>query len=162
MSIKITYDEKQLRRIRERLEGMQARSKDAAPAWEAVLQWFADRNFQQFLSRGAEYGTRWAPLKPETIAEKARLGYPHDPLIRTGNLVHSITLRPLGIEQISAREMTGGTDVGYAPYQHRGTDRIPARPLFSATEIKASKAVTHAIANWIIDGVRSVRPRKRR
>ncbi|MBC8092166.1 MAG: hypothetical protein H7Y15_09565 [Pseudonocardia sp.] len=162
-TLRLDYDERAMARLRERVEGMRTRAQDASPDWEVVLDWFADRNFAQFLSRGAEYRTPWTPLAPSTVAQKRRLGFPRDPLVRTARLVHSITLRPLAVERIGPREFEAGTDVAYARFHQGGTRAgLPARPLFSAAEIKASNAVTYALANWVIDGVRSVRPRKRR
>jgi phage gpG-like protein len=42
-----------------------------------------------FSSKGAVIGARWKPLRPATIREKARLGYPSDTLVRTGAMQRS-------------------------------------------------------------------------
>jgi hypothetical protein len=162
-TMSIDVDRARLARVRREIAAMRARARDVRPAWEALLDWFADRNFSQFLRRGGEYGTPWAPLKPETIEQKRRMGYPTDPEIRTGRMAHELTMRPLGVENLGPRSMEAGTKIKYARFQHRGTRRgLPARPLFSAEEIRASNAATNALANWVIDGRRSVAPRRRR
>lgn len=165
MGIKVTYNEAALRRLRSRIEAMQRRARDVSPAWNELLDWFAERNSRQFVTRGGEYATPWAPLAEATVREKLREGWPLDPLVRTTQLRQSITRRPLNVEHVTARSVTGGTRNQKAVWQHYGTHRrgrrhIPPRPLFSAAQIKASHVATYAVANWIIDGKRSVRPRR--
>ncbi len=161
--MRLEYDRVAMAQIRERIQGMRARAQDASPAWEAVISWFADRNFAQFLTRGGEYQTPWRPLANSTVEEKRRLGFPVDPLIRTARLVHSVTLRPLAVERIEPRGFEAGTDVKYARFHQGGTRKgLPARPLFSSAEIRRSQAVTYALARWIIKGERSVEPMRRR
>lgn len=162
MALKFEVDEQSLRRLRANLQGMRERARDVRPAWDAVVEWFADRNASQFEDRGAEYATPWRPLAASTLREKARLGFPLDPLVRTRRLMQSITMRPLDIERLGPREFEAGTADRKAVFHQFGTrNGLPARPLFSATRIRASNAVTYAIANWIIDGRRSVAPRRR-
>jgi phage gpG-like protein len=162
--IDLSFDRRGFERMHAQIRGMQERAADLTPAWETLIEHFAERNFRQFLSRGREYGTPWKPLRPRTIRDKLRHGYPTDPLIRTAKLVHSLTIRPLGIERIGPREMSAGTSVAWAKYHQYGAPRagLPARPLFDLDDISNSKVATYVIANWILDGVRSTRPRKRR
>jgi phage gpG-like protein len=44
-----------------------------------------------FSSQGAAIGEQWQRLSPYTVAQKARHGYPADPLVRTGKMQHSFT-----------------------------------------------------------------------
>lgn len=39
-----------------------------------------------FASQGGAIGEKWKRLSPYTVAQKARLGYPADPLVRTGKM----------------------------------------------------------------------------
>lgn len=39
-----------------------------------------------FASRGSEIQESWAALSPVTLARKARMGYPSDPLVATGEM----------------------------------------------------------------------------
>jgi phage gpG-like protein len=65
-------------------------------------------------------------LAPSTLAEKARLGYPSDILVRTGELRDSLT-DPGRAMKIGATEATYGTDVFYAGYHQDGTTKMPQR-----------------------------------
>src|SRR5258708_4620453 len=42
-----------------------------------------------FSSKGAVIGEPWKPLRPATLRQKARLGYPSDTLVRTGAMQRS-------------------------------------------------------------------------
>lgn len=159
MTLTISNDREGFERLRERVRGMRERTQDLTTAWQAVLDHFADRNFRQFTSRGGEYGTPWPVLAPTTLAEKRRNNWPRDPLVRHGDLVHSITLRPLAIERVRPDSLVAGTDDPKAAYHQYGTRRMPARPLFDPAEFARSRVVAYAVANWIIDGERSTRPR---
>jgi hypothetical protein len=84
----------------------------------------------------------WPPLAPETLLWKARHGYPPDPLIRTGNLLESLT-DPGQAAQVgqgrtslgtfSRQAFSWGTDVvdergrEYAHYHQYGEGSNPLR-----------------------------------
>ncbi len=145
-------DRRQWDRTRRRIREMAERARDVSPAWQAVATWFAEANFEQFLSRGARYRDPWPPLAASTTLEKLARGFPLDPLIRTGDLVQDLTSRPFGVEQITPHEMTVGTAIPYAGFHQRGTSRMPRRVLFDAGQIRREQVATTAIANWIIRG----------
>lgn len=145
-------DRRQWDRVRKQLRDMAARAKDVSPAWQALLTWFGEQNFDQFLTRGARYHTVWPPLAASTQAEKLRQNHPLDPLIRTGDLTRSLTSRPLGVEHVTPHEMVGGTDIRYAGFHQRGTSRMPRRALFDPAQIRREQAATTAVANWILKG----------
>ncbi len=42
-----------------------------------------------FATRGAVIGSPWKPLRPSTLRDKLRRGFPTDPLVRTGKMQHS-------------------------------------------------------------------------
>lgn len=140
------------RRVHRRLRDMAERAQDASPAWQGLITWFAEQNFEQWLSRGARYHSDWPPLAASTREGKLRAGYPLDPLIRTGRLAVSLSVRPMDVEHVTPHEMVAGTRVPYGRFHQRGTSRMPARQLFSPAQIRREKAATTAIANWIIKG----------
>jgi hypothetical protein len=156
MTLTFTYDQRKFEALSQQLRGMRERSQDVSPAWNALLDWFAEQNQAQWLTRGGRYRQPWAPLATSTVDEKFRQGWPLDPLIRTGELVQSLTHRPLRIEHITGREVRAGTDVPYAKFHQTGTRRMPQRILFSPLQIKREEAATTAVANWIIGGEQRV------
>ncbi len=145
-------DRRQFDRARKRLRDMAERARDVSPAWQELLTWFAEQNFEQWLTRGARYGEAWPPLAASTLEGKLRGGYPLDPLIRTGKLVQDLTSRPLGVEHITPHEMTAGTRIRYAGFHQRGTSRMPQRKLFDPAQIRREQAATTAVGSWIISG----------
>ncbi len=60
-------------------------------------------------------GVSWPELKPATRADRARRGFPPDgpALIRTGELVDSITILDVGTHHV-----TTGPTASYAPFVH--------------------------------------------
>lgn len=157
-SINLDYDAAAFTRLVRGVREMRDRAQDVTPAWNALLDWFAEQNFHQWMTRGQRWREPWKPLAPKTLAEKFRLGYPLDPEVRTGALFASLGARPLGFENVTPTSVSAGSDVDYAPYQHYGTDTIPARPLFSPGQIRREQAATSAVGNWILKGERRVTP----
>ena len=145
-------DRREWDRVRKKLRDMADRAKDVSPAWHALLTWFGEQNLEQFLNRGARYHTAWPPLAVSTREGKLRQNHPLDPLIRTGDLAQSLTSRPLSVEHVTPHEMAGGTDIRYAGFHQRGTDRMPQRKLFDPAQIRRERAATTACANWILKG----------
>lgn len=138
--------------VRRELHAMQRRTRDLSPAWEEFLHWWADTTAEQFSSRGRRWRTPWRPLAPRTVREKRREGFLADPLVRTTALRHSLTSRPLGIEHIRAHDLEAGTGVSVAHFHHRGTRRMPARPLLNARQVAAEGAAGSAVLSWIVHG----------
>lgn len=158
MTITLEHNPAALRELKTRIRGMRERAEDLSPAWDALLDWFADENVKQWLSQGARWREPWPPLAASTLREKARLGYPADPLIRTGRLARSLTVRPLAVETITPSRVIAGTNVDYAPHHQYGAPRanLPRRALFVPEQIRAEAAATSVVANWIIRGERRV------
>jgi phage gpG-like protein len=94
------------------LSGLWARF---APIMSAIeRQWFDTAGF----------GT-WPPLAESTVAEKERLGFPSDPLVRTGNLRDSL-VDPSRAMRVGRNVMVWGTDVDYA--EHHQDPAVAGRP----------------------------------
>lgn len=156
MSLDLEFDRAEFDKIKRQIRAMRDRAQDVSPAWDALLTWFGEQNFEQWLGRGARYRQPWAPLADSTMREKFRAGLPLHPLIRTGTLVNSLAHRPLRIEHMTGSEVTAGTDVKYAKFHQTGTRYMPRRILFSPEQIRKEQAATSAVANWIIKGERRV------
>lgn len=158
--MRIDFDPDGWAQARRRLQAMRERTSDVSPAWDVLLTWWAARNVTHFRSKGRRWRTPWPALKPETVQEKLRLGYPAAPLIRTGALRTSLVSRPLGMERISPHEVVAGTRVRYAPFHQSGTRFMPKRPLVNADAVRQEGVATQAVINWIVDGRRSTRSTK--
>lgn len=138
--------------LRRKIHAMRERSTNLMPAWNVLLDWFADQNRIQFGSRGARWRTLWPELAASTVRDKRLEGFTGDTLIRSTDLLRSLTDRPLSVERITPREVTAGTRVKYAHFHQRGTRRMPARPLLSAEQIAREGAATAAVASWVTRG----------
>lgn len=110
------------------------RVSDASEAWEAITDRFVAGQRRQFDTQGAAGGARWAPLSPAYAAQKART-HPGQPILqRDGDLVASLTRRPLGVEHITATSMVIGSDVEHGRYHQLG-DGVPRRRPVELTEV---------------------------
>lgn len=158
--IEFHFEAKGFAQARRQLQEMRVRASDVRPAWDTLLTWWAARNLTHFRNSGKRWKTPWKPLARSTLAEKMRLGYPADILIRTGELRDSLSKRPLPVERLRPHEMEAGTDVGYAHFHQTGTSRMPARKLINARQLQLEGVVTSTLINWIVDGRRSTRSRK--
>lgn len=115
------------------LRRRQANLEAPNPAWSEVSRHIAREVRKQFTTRGAHFGTPWAPLAPATIAAKIRGGWPRQPLVRTGKLKRDFTSSPLDIEDFRGNVAVFGASSDVAGYQHYGTRTIPARVILKVT-----------------------------
>jgi hypothetical protein len=157
-TMRIDFNFEGFEEVRARLQAMRERSGNLVPAWEAFATWWSRENREHWQTRGARWDTTWAPLSPYTLREKARLGYPLDPLVRTGALRRDLTLRPLALESFSQRSMALGTRREYAKFHQRGTSRMPRRRIVNARQVDAENAIGSAVKNWIVHGEAAVNP----
>lgn len=124
---------------RERLRALIDELDDMSPLWGMYAEIMAATEAAWFSSEGEG---SWPPLAASTIREKARLGYTADPLIRTGDLLASLTNPAVAMEIGQGRStlgtftrnaMTWGTSVEdergreYAHY-HQHTDPNTGEP----------------------------------
>jgi len=113
--------EKQLSR---RLRGLENDIKDFSPAFKksaSKLKSIFSRDV--FSSRGQVIGEKWKRLSPYTVAQKARQGFPSDPLVRTGKMKNSFTTK------YGPREATISNTAEYFKYHqsNKPRSRIPRR-----------------------------------
>jgi hypothetical protein len=162
--IEFKVDGRTFAQAKRKLAAMRQRAQNVQPAWNAFLDWFTDGNREQFGTQGKRWGTPWRELKPATVKQKRSEGWTGDILVRDSLLLRSVSDRPMGFERIGPHDMTAGTRLRYAVYQHYGARRagIPARPLWDVGRIKSEGAATSALKSWIVSGHASVNARKSR
>lgn len=157
MTDTIKIDGRSIAPLRRKIHAMRERAGNLIPAWNELLDWFADQERLQFGSRGQRWHTLWPELTRETVASKRALGYTGDILIRETDLLRSLTDRPLSVERLTAREAVAGTRIRYARYHQDGTRRMPARKLIDAGVIAQEGAASDAVASWITRGEARIR-----
>jgi phage gpG-like protein len=71
------------------------RATDLYDVMDDIVDMVLDRNAQAFATRGATTGRYWSPLKGSTIKRKQGISLwaPEDPLVRSGDLMFSLTER---------------------------------------------------------------------
>jgi len=90
--------------------------------WHRISEVMAQIESELFASGG--WG-KWPPLAASTLEQKAKLGYPPDPLVREGDLKDS--LENAGQAAVySPKRLVYGTDVPYAIYHQ--VEHTPGRP----------------------------------
>jgi phage gpG-like protein len=90
------------------------------------------RNFQ---AGGSMQNPSWAPLKPSTAKQKARLGFSPFPLLRTGHYRQSF--RPFYDNDRAGT----GSEVPHSKYHERGTRKMVARPALPSEQVALSYAM---------------------
>lgn len=129
MSDQVTFDAIGQDAVLARLKRMRERASDLRPAWRRVGDLIARYQRVRFRTEGAFPGTpRWAPLTPEYAAWKLATYGPKPILQREGDLIRSLTSRPMDIERYGPRSAEYGTSVPYAHWHQTGTSRMVARP----------------------------------
>ncbi len=129
IELNITIEgEKQLsRRLRKIGEGV----KDFSPELKSVSQMLTGVfKGKVFDTKGAVLNDPWPPLAASTIREKRRLGYPTDPLIRTGKMRGSFKKR------VSPQEAEIWNATKYFKYHQSRKPRhhLPRRVMMKLTE----------------------------
>ena len=108
--------------IEERLAAIGAGFTFLEGLWHRIADIMAQIETELWASHG--WG-KWPPLKASTLEQKARLGYPSDPMVRTGDLRDS--LENAGQAAVySPQRLVYGTDIPYAIYHQ--VEHVPGRP----------------------------------
>lgn len=95
---------------------------DLDPLWDRFSEVLPDIFGRWFASHG---DGEWPPLAESTIEQKSRLGYPPDPLVRTGHLLDTLRDPNAAVER-SPDQMSWGSEAEYAGYHQEG-DGVPQR-----------------------------------
>lgn len=131
------------------LEGVQMRTRDARPAWEAITERFLAGERAQFDTEGRSGSGGWSPLSPRYAAWKAA-HYPGMPiLVRTGTLRKSLTDGP-AVRILEPQDMWIGSDVAYGKYHQRGAGRLPQRKPVDIPE-SVRREFVHILQRHIIE-----------
>ncbi|HVX39611.1 MAG TPA: phage virion morphogenesis protein [Gemmatimonadaceae bacterium] len=115
------------------LAGIEARARNVAPAWPAVVRAFQTIVRRAFDTEGGSTGAPWAPLAPRTQADRRRHGFPpaHPILERTGALARALTIGEGAYVSMQPTRMEYrlGAAVGYFTYHQstRPRTRLPRR-----------------------------------
>lgn len=148
----IDFDLEGWAEARKKIHDMRERARNYTPVWNELLDWWAHQNRLHFGSRGARWKSPWKELSPAYLAAKRAEGWQGDTLVRTSDLLRSLSDRPLGIESVSPFEVTAGTRLSYARHHQDGTKYMPRRRLINAEQVRAEGVVSEIAANWITQG----------
>lgn len=127
---------------------MERRMLNFAPVFELARETLAAANAANFTAAGLPSGG-WAPLSPVTAAWKAEHGFPPNPLIRTGDLMASLSTLRGSPNEIGTHSATFGTNVEYAKFHQYGTRRMPKRQVIFEP-FGFSMLMKHAVASHVI------------
>jgi phage gpG-like protein len=90
MSFQLSWSIEGETQLSRRLEGLSARTRDlTVPFRKSADMLIGVFSKDVFATQGAVIGERWQRLSPYTVAQKARQGYPPEPLVRTGRMQRS-------------------------------------------------------------------------
>lgn len=129
MAVILDFDVYGAKQISRRLERFAMLPSNAAPAWRAIIELMKDDIQEQFDSQGGSMSGGWPPLKPVTIARKARLGLSPEIMRATDRLMQSLT-DVAGSDQVMDIGPHGfkfGSSVEYGAY-HMGPSADGTRP----------------------------------
>lgn len=127
---------------------------DPRETYGEVAKWFESAEKKQFRSQGREYPPKWAALSPAYAARKMRMVGRKPILEYSGDLKRSLTSRPFGIEIITKRAATFGTDIPYAIHHQRGTPNMPARPPLPKADNKTQRTLQRIIQQALVKNVK--------
>src|SRR4051812_4636616 len=121
-----------------RLEGLSANTKNlTVPFRKSADMLIGVYSRDVFSTQGAIINKPWKRLSPYTVAQKARQGYPTDPLIRTGRMKRSFT------SIVSSHQAVVYNTAPYFPYHQSAKPRIalPRRPMMALAEAQKAAIV---------------------
>lgn len=129
------------RRFKKLLRGLEKRFLNFRPVLkQSVYPALLDEIRTNFRTEGGLVRGGWQPLSPVTVAEKARLGFPAAALVRTGDLLESLTnpSHPDHVATITKNKVTISASSG----KYRGHDKG-----FPPTNLPARQMVPDKIRN---------------
>lgn len=158
MSRKNEVAARKLDQLAKDIRAMDVRVDVIPPAVGPQIGAMLSRNVRrQFSTKGVYQGTPWKPLKPSTIADKTRKGFPApNPLVRTTRLKMSLVGRPMGIEKYTRKTMRFGSPLRRAKWQQEGTFRNGRRHIPPRVMLKIGRAeraeMVRIVKKWVVRG----------
>lgn len=148
--IQITFDMGGVEVVKQQFATYGADVSDLTPAWTEIADDVQAQFALNMASEGAVFGHGWAPLQPNTIAERVRKGYGAGPILwRTGELGQSLSGDGgMAIKEVTPTSMTVGTSVPYATYHQTGTKKMPQRKIIGLS-FAARSQVVRVLADYI-------------
>lgn len=130
------------------LTGLAKRGEDPRPAFRQITDELRLGEAEWFDSAGA--GT-WPRLSDRTLESKQRQGLPREPLVATGALRRSLTVKrgQGGIRSVTKRQMRFGSRIYYAKFHERGTG-VPARPILVPLTPKTRRRMVDDIREHLL------------
>lgn len=114
------------------------------PLWDRFSHELSAIEQERFDSRS--YG-EWPALAASTLAQKSAHGFPLDPLIRTRDMLDSLTNESRAATK-GPKRFIWGSDVDYAQYHQDGTDRMPQRKVLDI-RTEDRRRLEHEMVSWI-------------
>ncbi len=135
------------------LQRMAKRGGDPRPAFQQISDELGAAEAVWFTSGGQG---EWPHLADKTLEAKQRLGYPADPLIRTGKLLRSLVVRRgRGAVRGKARtKMRYGTRIPYAIYHYRartGYSHVPHRSPLVPLDLKTRRRMVKDVESYLLN-----------
>lgn len=134
------------------LENIKRGLDDARPLWVAMLPRIHEFVAYEFSGSNSN---NWPQLTPQYKRQKVRQGYPYWIGVRTGTMRKaaneeasiSITPKQLNWELNKSGTPTKGRGDQYAQFFHRGTKKMPARPIYKTTVRRVNSLLRKDINN---------------
>jgi len=133
------------------LAGLAKRGADPRPAFRSIMDEMRLAEDPWFRSHGQG---AWPDLADVTRQTKERLGFPADPLVRTGLMGASLTLRSGRgtIRTVNKEGFRFGTRVFYANFHRYGSGNTPERnPLIPIDEHTRTRMV-YDVKHYLLTG----------
>lgn len=131
---------------------------DLRPVWPEVTREMYTLMDEQFKSEGSKGRSgKWKKLSRNYEKQKART-HPGMPILqRTGRLERGLTSKTGDTVLIESKDEYGfGTSLFYAAYHQTGTNKMPAREIFSFSEDSRTK-LTKAIQKGLLKIIKADR-----
>lgn len=143
----ISFEVQGQREVLGRLATFGAKIENMSAAWEQVGTELLKDFQQNFDDEGGAFGkgawAQWAPLRPATVRDRQRLGFPgaHPILVRTGDLMESVTVRgaPGNVFEVGPNSLVMGTTDPKAKFHQTGSrdGKLPMRRIVGITPQRA-------------------------
>jgi phage gpG-like protein len=120
------------------LERLGRRLEDGTPQLRKLVDLLVDAQLERFHGRGQ----RWRKLAKSTLRWHREHGAGTRPLILTGELMKSLTVRGARgqVVRVTPTSLSFGTRVWYARFHHRG-EGVPRRTVVGLTRIQRKRVV---------------------